>query len=87
MKKISKHKIDDTDIPELTAKDFARSRPARTIMPKFVEATKRGRPKLSNPKGMMSFRLEADLLARVKKDPGLRKRAIKAFERTVRKEA
>ena len=87
MKKASKRKVDETDIPELTAADFAKMRPARVAIPKFVEATRRGRPKLDHPKSMMSFRIDADLMVRIKKSPELRKRAIKAFERAVRKGA
>jgi uncharacterized protein (DUF4415 family) len=82
---MARHSRTDTDIPELTKADFAKMRPARAVMPEFVEAARRGRPKLAHPKSMMSFRIDADLMARVKKDPELRKRAIKAFERTVRK--
>jgi len=82
---VSKRRVDDSDIPESTEEDFARARPAREVMPKFVEAAKRGRPRSANPKSMMSFRIDSDLMEQVKNDPKLRERAIKAFERAVRK--
>ena len=85
MEKASKRRVDDSDIPEWTEEDFARARPAREVLPKLVEAAKRGRPKLANPKMMISFRIGTDIMERLKKNPELRERAIKAFERTVRK--
>jgi uncharacterized protein (DUF4415 family) len=64
----NKRIIPDDDIPEMTEADFARAKPMRAIMPKVVEAMKRGRgrPKLESPKARVSLRLDPDVVAAYK---------------------
>jgi hypothetical protein len=60
-----KVKIDD-EAPEITAEMFAKMRPMKEVSPGFVEAIKalRGRPKVANPKQVVSIRLSAPALSR-----------------------
>ena len=53
--------VADDDIPEMTAADFARAKPARKVAPGVVAAMKRarGRPKLERPKEHVTLRLDA----------------------------
>lgn len=46
---ISKEDWDDVDIPELTAEDFKRMRPASEVVPEIVKAYKEGRLKVRGP--------------------------------------
>jgi len=54
----------DDDIPEMTAADFARAKPAIQAMPEVVAAMKRarGRPKLDRPKEHVTLRLDAKVV-------------------------
>ncbi len=60
--------IEDSDLPELSAADFARARPVADAMPGLIDAAKRarGRPRLKAPKRQISIRLAADVLAAYK---------------------
>jgi uncharacterized protein (DUF4415 family) len=55
----------DDDNPEWTARDFARAKPMREVMPDVLAALKRGRgrPKLDAPKERVSLRIDQDVLA------------------------
>lgn len=57
---------DDVDIPELTAEDFKKMRPAAEIVPQIVKAYKegrlRGRPKSATTKKALYIRLSADVV-------------------------
>ncbi len=61
----------DDENPEWTAKDFARSRPASEVLPKFIgeEATQelmrrgRGRPQKADRKVNQTLRLDPDVLS------------------------
>src|ERR1700722_15877914 len=59
-KKRKSHAMPDDDIPEMTAADFARAKPAAQVMPQVVAAMKRarGRPKLERPKEHVTLRLD-----------------------------
>ncbi|HEX2592298.1 MAG TPA: BrnA antitoxin family protein [Rhizomicrobium sp.] len=52
-------KVKDNDAPEITAELFAKMRPMKEATPGMVEAIKaaRGRPKLADPKKVVSIRL------------------------------
>lgn len=70
---ISQADWDDAEIPELTAEDFRRMRPAREVLPKLIGAKAaaellrpRGRPKVTSPKAQVTLRLDADVVARFK---------------------
>ncbi len=58
----------DPDSPELTEKDWRRTRPASEVVPDLVEMYGRGRPKIGRPlmgdapKVHIGFRLSADLV-------------------------
>lgn len=55
----------DPDNPIWDDEFFARSRPAREVLPELVETQrKRGRPPLASPKVATKIRLSADVLAR-----------------------
>jgi len=60
--------VEDIDLPELSAEDFARAKPVAEAMPGLIEAAKRarGRPRLQAPKQQVSIRLSADVLAAYK---------------------
>ena len=59
---------DDPDNPELTAKDFARMRPASEVLsPKVMGAFKRTRgPQKAPTKQQVTLRLDEDLIAAFK---------------------
>jgi uncharacterized protein (DUF4415 family) len=60
--------IDDPDNPELTAKDFAKMRPASEVLaPEVLNAFKRTRgPQRSPTKRQVTLRLDEDVLAHFK---------------------
>lgn len=60
--------LDDDDVPEMTAADFARARRMKDVMPEVVAAMKRGRgrPKLAAPKVRVSLRLDPKVVAAYK---------------------
>lgn len=60
-----KRKGDDYDVPELTARDFKRMRPARDVHPRLVESYERtrGRPRKAAPKIAVTLRLDPEVVA------------------------
>lgn len=57
----------DDDNPELTEADFARAEPFREIFPEQHARWKRaGRPRVARPKVHIGFRLEADVVERIR---------------------
>lgn len=58
-----KDKIED-DVPELSARDFKRMRPAREVHPKIVEGYERtrGRPPKEQKKIPVTLRLDSDVV-------------------------
>jgi len=55
----------DSDVPEMTAADFRKARPAKDVLPGLITAAKRarGRPPSANPKQHVSLRLDAKVIA------------------------
>jgi uncharacterized protein (DUF4415 family) len=81
-----KARTSDDDIPEMSAEDFARAKPARKAAPKVVAAMKRarGRPKLARPKEHVTLRLDAAVVDAFKAEgPGWQRRINKALARLV----
>lgn len=60
-----KRKSDDYDVPELSARDFKRMRPAREVHPVLVESYERarGRPRKAAPKVAVTLRLDPEVVA------------------------
>jgi uncharacterized protein (DUF4415 family) len=58
-------KVSD-DAPEITPEMFAKMRPMKAVTPGMVEAVKaaRGRPKVENPKQVVSIRFSAPAMKR-----------------------
>ena len=78
--------VADDDIPEMTAADFARAKPARKVAPGVVAAMKRarGRPKLEQPKQHVTLRLDASVVEAFKaQGPGWQRRINEALARIV----
>jgi uncharacterized protein (DUF4415 family) len=76
----------DDDIPEISAEDFARAKPARKVAPKVVAAMKRarGRPKLEKAKQHVTLRLDAAIVEAFKaQGPGWQSRINDALARVV----
>ncbi len=74
------------EIPEMSAEDFARARPARKVVPKVVAAMKRarGRPKLERPKEHVTLRLDAAIVEAFKAEgPGWQRRINDTLARLV----
>ncbi len=70
---ISQEDWDDADIPELTADDFRRMRPAREVLPKLIGAKAaaellrpRGRPRKESPKAQVTLRLDTEIVEHFK---------------------
>jgi len=81
-----KRKADNDDIPEMTAADFARAKPARKAAPGVVAAMKRarGRPRLAQPKEHVTLRLDAAVVNAFKaQGPGWQRRINEALARLV----
>jgi uncharacterized protein (DUF4415 family) len=82
--------IVDDDAPEITAEMFAQMRPMTEVAPGMAEAIKalRGRPKLENPKQVVSIRMSA---AAVKRWSAMgraeRAKLIAALEKKIEKRA
>lgn len=88
MAKRRAHGTADDDIPEMSAEDFARAKPARKVAPKVVAAMKRarGRPKLERPKEHVTLRLDAAIVEAFKAEgPGWQGRINDALARLVRR--
>ena len=62
--KRNRAEMPDDDNPKLTARDFARMRPAYEMVPEIVAAARRGRgrPKQTNTKQLVSLRLSRHVL-------------------------
>ncbi len=81
------------EVRELTARDFARMRPAREVLPKLLGAKvaaemlrPRGRPPKSDPKTQVTLRLDADVVQHFKADgAGWQTRINAALKRAVEK--
>ncbi len=81
---------EDGEVRELTDEDFARSRPAREVLPEILgkeiaeEFLKpRGRPKSPDAKVSISLRIPPEVLARWKASgPGWQTRMVAALSRT-----
>ena len=90
---ISQAEWDDGEIPELTAEDFRRMRPAREMLPKLVGAKvaaellrPRGRPPKDKPKAQVTLRLDAEVLDYFRAGgPGWQTRINAALRRAVAK--
>ena len=80
---VSQQEWDDLDIPEWTAADFRRARPAAEVFPEIVAAwrKRRGRgPQKAPTKKLVSLRLDRDVLERFRKTgPGWQGRVNKAL--------
>ena len=61
-----KRKTKDVDNPALTARELARMRPARDVVPAIVRAA-RGRPRLGPPKQLVSLRIDTDVIGHFRK--------------------
>lgn len=68
-KAVAQQEWDEDEIPELTAEDFKRARPAREVLPKIfpseivAEMLKpRGRPKVENAKVSVTVRYSREVL-------------------------
>lgn len=93
-RRISQAEWDDGEIPELTAEDFRRMRPAREVLPKILGAKlaeellrPRGRPPKENPKAQVTLRLDADVLEHFKASgPGWQTRINAALKRAASKD-
>ena len=90
---ISQADWDDAEIPELTAEDFRRMRPAREVLPKLIGAKAaaellrpRGRPPKENPKAQVTLRLDAEVLKHFKAGgPGWQTRINAVLKRAASK--
>jgi uncharacterized protein (DUF4415 family) len=82
--------IVDDEAPEITAEMFARMRPMKDVTPGMAQAIKvsRGRPKVENPKQVVSIRMSA---AAVKRWNGLdrkdRAKLVASLEKKIEKRA
>jgi uncharacterized protein (DUF4415 family) len=82
--------IVDDESPEITPEMFAKMRPMKEVAPDLVEAIKalRGRPKVKNPKQVISIRMSASA---VKRWNGMEKqeraKMIAALEKKIEKRA
>jgi hypothetical protein len=78
-------KVDD-EAPEITAEMFAQMRPMREVAPGLVKAIKalRGRPRVENPKKVVSIRLSAPALVRWSSlSREQRSKLVTSFEKTI----
>jgi uncharacterized protein (DUF4415 family) len=82
--------IVDDEAPEITPEMFAQMRPMTEVTPGMAEAIRalRGRPKVANPKQVVSIRMSASA---VKRWNGLgrqeRAKLVAAFEKKIEKRA
>jgi len=81
----------DADAPEADAAWFANARPASEVLPAILPAAiaeaalrPRGRPKAEAPKKLVSLRLDADVVDRLRKSgPGWQSRANEVLRKAV----
>ena len=79
------------EVRELTARDFARMRPAREVLPKLLGAKvaaemlrPRGRPPKASPKAQVTLRLDAEIIEHFKAEgAGWQTRINTALKRAV----
>lgn len=90
-RRLPKYGVPDDDIPEMTAEDFRRARPAEEVIPGIVEAAERlrirlGRPKLERPKEHVTLRLDPLVVDSFKEDgPGWQGRINEALLKVVKR--
>jgi len=90
---ISQADWDDAEVPELTAEDFRRMRPAREVLPKLIGAKAaaellrpRGRPRKEKPKAQVTLRLDSEVVEHFKAGgAGWQTRINAALKRAVAK--
>jgi hypothetical protein len=78
--------VPDDESPEITADMFAKMRPMKDVTPGMVQAIKahRGRPKLANPKQVVSIRLSEPARRRWSSlKPEKRAALVAAFEQRI----
>lgn len=83
-----KRAIEDYDVPELTARDFKRMRPAREVHPALVESYKRsrGRPPKAQKKVAVTLRLDPDVVKALRASgPGWQTRTNELLARWAKK--
>jgi uncharacterized protein (DUF4415 family) len=82
--------IVDDEAPEITAEMFARMRPMKDVTPGMAQAIKalRGRPKLENPKQVVSIRMSASAVKRWNRlDREDRAKLVASLEKKIEKRA
>lgn len=85
-----KAKDDDYDVPELTARDFKKMRPAREVMPEIVRAYERslGRPPKAKKKVSVTLRLDQDVVKALRASgPGWQTRTNALLAKATKKPA
>lgn len=75
------------DMPEVTAAEFKRAVPFKSMFPEQHESWKRtrGRPRLEAPKKMLSVRLSANIVDRIKSKRGYTARLEVILQREIEK--
>jgi uncharacterized protein (DUF4415 family) len=84
-----KRKNDDYDVPELTARDFKKMRPAREVMPEVVAAYERlrGRPPKSSRKISVTLRLDPEVVTALRASgPGWQTRTNKHLSKWAKRQ-
>lgn len=77
---------DDADAPEATDEQLAQARPFMEVFPQLADAARRarGRPPLAEAKQLVSLRLDAEIVRRLRASgPGWQSRVNDALRRTV----
>ncbi len=80
--------IVDDEAPEITAEMFARMRPMKDVTPRMAQAIKalRGRPKVENPKQVVSIPMSASAVKRWDRlDKKGRAKLVASLERRIEK--
>ncbi len=87
-KSTSPTRVDPDDAPAWSAETFERAerrRGDRLIAPAKGALTRRGRPKLENPKLQVTLRLDADLIDRFRNDgPGWQSRINDCLRKAIK---
>jgi uncharacterized protein (DUF4415 family) len=82
--------IADDEAPEITAEMFAKMRPMKDVTPGMAEAIKalRGRPRIENPKQVVSIRMSAAAVKRWNRlDRKDRAKLVASLEKKIEKRA
>lgn len=77
---------DDADAPEATAEQLAQARPFTEAFPQLADAARRarGRPPLADAKQLVSLRLDAEIVRRLRASgPGWQSRANDVLKKAV----